>query len=406
MSTEQQREAALLYLCGISKEHICRKYSISSATLTSNIVPKYSREWKDDLVEFYRETHPHNRLKNSAHMRLAFNHMDVPHYELVRPGDHKIYSTIEKIIYRPTFEAIIESTSLEKFLVPSNCFERLLKHVSGTYYEPKEVVNQVFNESLLQEYMRSAWFSMKHVTSDASQGIIDKIKYGEFGITPLRQILVLKLLNSLSPREQKVLKMRNGIPPDKVSTLSEIGLQYDITKERVRQIERKTLWKLRHHHDKATFSNILEAVSDEELIRRDTLRIIEKERPALYEEVYKKVYDDLHPRIEQETIQKFLDAPHSEDIIVQAIIRHPHYLGIISRARLELEKQLSSRSVDELELKVRSANCLAKVDIRTIDQLIGKTENYLLRMKNFGWKSLKEIKSALKERGLSLASEE
>ena len=60
------------------------------------------------------------------------------------------------------------------------------------------------------------------------------------------------------------------------------------------------------------------------------------------------------------------------------------------------------RSVDELELSVRSANCLQQANIRTIGDLVQKTEAEMLKTKNFGRKSLKEIKEILAEMGLSL----
>ncbi len=60
------------------------------------------------------------------------------------------------------------------------------------------------------------------------------------------------------------------------------------------------------------------------------------------------------------------------------------------------------RSVDELELSVRSANCLQNANITLIGELVQKTEAEMLKTKNFGRKSLKEIKEILSEMGLSL----
>lgn len=60
------------------------------------------------------------------------------------------------------------------------------------------------------------------------------------------------------------------------------------------------------------------------------------------------------------------------------------------------------RSVDELELSVRSANCLKNADIHKIWQLVQKTEAEMLKTKNFGRKSLNEIKEVLVEMDLSL----
>ncbi len=61
-----------------------------------------------------------------------------------------------------------------------------------------------------------------------------------------------------------------------------------------------------------------------------------------------------------------------------------------------------NRSVDELELSVRSANCLKNADIHKIWQLVSKSESEMLKTKNFGRKSLNEIKEVLTDMGLSL----
>jgi len=60
------------------------------------------------------------------------------------------------------------------------------------------------------------------------------------------------------------------------------------------------------------------------------------------------------------------------------------------------------RSVEELELSVRSYNCLKNANIQTIRELVQKSENEMLRTKNFGRKSLNEIKEILTKMGLAL----
>jgi len=60
------------------------------------------------------------------------------------------------------------------------------------------------------------------------------------------------------------------------------------------------------------------------------------------------------------------------------------------------------RSVDELELSVRSANCLQNANIHYIGDLVQRTEAEMLKTKNFGRKSLKEIKEILAQMGLAL----
>jgi len=73
----------------------------------------------------------------------------------------------------------------------------------------------------------------------------------------------------------------------------------------------------------------------------------------------------------------------------------------IDKEREKLNENLN-RSVEELELSVRSYNCLKNAEIRTIRDLVQKSEAEMLKTKNFGRKSLNEIKEILAEMGLSL----
>jgi DNA-directed RNA polymerase subunit alpha len=65
-------------------------------------------------------------------------------------------------------------------------------------------------------------------------------------------------------------------------------------------------------------------------------------------------------------------------------------------------KELLGRSVEEMELSVRSSNCLKTANIKSIGELVSKTESEMLRYRNFGRKSLNEIKEILSEMGLHL----
>ena len=89
------------------------------------------------------------------------------------------------------------------------------------------------------------------------------------------------------------------------------------------------------------------------------------------------------------------------------IFIHPDQLGEAKpEARREEEQREINknlfRSVNELELSVRAANCLKNANIKTIADLVQKTEMEMLKTKNFGKKSLNEIKEILTEMGLGL----
>ena len=89
------------------------------------------------------------------------------------------------------------------------------------------------------------------------------------------------------------------------------------------------------------------------------------------------------------------------------IFIHPDQLGETKpearreEERREINKNLF-RSVNELELSVRAANCLKNANIKTIADLVQKTEMEMLKTKNFGKKSLNEIKEILSSMGLHL----
>ncbi len=76
--------------------------------------------------------------------------------------------------------------------------------------------------------------------------------------------------------------------------------------------------------------------------------------------------------------------------------------GVVEVPRSGALNEHLDKSVEELELSVRSYNCLKNANIRTIRELVGKTEAEMLKTKNFGRKSLNEIKEILTSMGLSL----
>ncbi len=57
---------------------------------------------------------------------------------------------------------------------------------------------------------------------------------------------LLSVIETLTPREQKVIRMRYGLDNSHPRTLEEVGKEFNVTRERIRQIEAKALRKLRH----------------------------------------------------------------------------------------------------------------------------------------------------------------
>ena len=88
--------------------------------------------------------------------------------------------------------------------------------------------------------------------------------------------------------------------------------------------------------------------------------------------------------------EEFLEAMNQADaIITEAVYSN------------EKEKVLEM-SIDELELSVRSYNCLKRAGINTVEELCNKTSDDMMKVRNLGRKSLEEVLAKLKELGLQL----
>ena len=96
----------------------------------------------------------------------------------------------------------------------------------------------------------------KHCGDEDEDSSLGDFIEDEKGITPA-QAAALRLLGDqikeiiidLQPREQKILKMRFGLDDGVTHTLEEVGNEFGITRERIRQIEFKALEKIRQHHN-------------------------------------------------------------------------------------------------------------------------------------------------------------
>jgi DNA-directed RNA polymerase subunit alpha len=91
-----------------------------------------------------------------------------------------------------------------------------------------------------------------------------------------------------------------------------------------------------------------------------------------------------------------------DQLVVFAALESSEVSGDLAPSRSSMVDPMLMRPVDDLELTVRSANCLKAENIYYIGDLIQRTENELLKTPNLGRKSLNEIKDVLAARGLSL----
>lgn len=141
---------------------------------------------------------------------------------------------------------------------------------------------------------------------------------------------------------------------------------------------------------------------------------------SLFSPVVKVTFDVEEQRVGQRTdYDKLVMKVHTsgaispERAMIQAaelLIQHFEFLKSFSEPeearptatdmRINRLKELFSRSVDELELSVRSSNCLKASNIKTLGELVQKTESEMIKFRNFGRKSLNEISEILSRHGM------
>jgi RNA polymerase primary sigma factor len=86
----------------------------------------------------------------------------------------------------------------------------------------------------------------------------DSLSPEESAIYQLLKGHITEFLRYLSPREQRILKMRFGLEDGKTHTLEEVGKEFGVTRERIRQIEAKALQKLKKHEDSSRLKDYLQ----------------------------------------------------------------------------------------------------------------------------------------------------
>ncbi len=119
--------------------------------------------------------------------------------------------------------------------------EEIAKKLNVPLSRVEQIIRAIQDPIALQSYVGDDDTKLEDFISDKD----DLSPYHKTEMHSMRE-QILKVLDTLTPREQKIIKMRFGIDEDRDHTLEEIGERLSITRERVRQIEFKALKKLKH----------------------------------------------------------------------------------------------------------------------------------------------------------------
>ena len=220
---------------------------------------------------------------------------------------------------------------------------RLLEATVSRYLRKQNAKRRIPSSELVQ---------IDGLTEKENSQIAEQDDYLEaIGNIPLEEILK-EDLNRISPREKKVLRMRFGLLPyEREHTYEEIGLKFDVTRERIRQIEAKGLRKLR---------KIYELKQNAQVIRTNQARHTKKAQTS------------------SETTEKVV---------------------------VKVDPEILKKSIDVVDLGPRLTVSFEKMcrvkHIGTIEQLVSYSR-MSLRGQGFGDKGLGAMNQWLGERGLSL----
>jgi RNA polymerase primary sigma factor len=147
-------------------------------------------------------------------------------------------------------ETINKFQQVQRRLIQDLGREPLPEEIAAEMGEPIEKVRHIINIS--QETISLETSIGEDEEDSTLEDFIEDVK----NMTPdrvaaleLLRDYVKEVINELSPREQKILEMRFGLTDGVAHTLEEVGQEFDVTRERIRQIEAKSLEKIKQHQE-------------------------------------------------------------------------------------------------------------------------------------------------------------